>query len=78
MMKQIDDCQDGLVVVQGCHQAMAVKLTGDLPIPLGKVTCKSGDLLAARIIYYNVLVLTTPKHPKTSSSHMFVRQESLI
>jgi hypothetical protein len=32
MKEQIDDGQDGLVVL-GFHQAMAVKLTGNLPIP---------------------------------------------
>ena len=42
-MEQIGDGQDGLDVM-GCHHAMAMKLTGDLPIPLGKVACKSGDL----------------------------------
>ena len=38
-MEQIDNGRDGLVVI-GFHQAMAVKLTGDLHTPLGKVTCK--------------------------------------
>ena len=40
--EQINDGQDGLVV-QDC-QVMAVKLTGSLPIPLGKVACKFGNL----------------------------------
>ena len=52
MTEQIDDGRDGLVVL-GCHQGMAVKLTGDLPIPLGKARCKSGDLLAVRLIINN-------------------------
>ena len=52
MTEQIDDGRDGLVVL-GCHQGMAVKLTGDLPIPLGKAGYKSGDLLAVRLIIYN-------------------------
>ena len=38
-----DDGRDGHVVL-GCHQAMVMRLTGDLLIPLGKVACKSGDL----------------------------------
>jgi hypothetical protein len=42
-MEQIDDGRDGLVVT-GCHHVVAVRLSGDLPIPLGKVACKSGDL----------------------------------
>ena len=32
---QINDGQDGLVV-QGFHHVMTARLTGDLPIPLGK------------------------------------------
>jgi len=35
-MEQIDDGRDGLAD-QGFHELMAVKLTGNLPIPLGKV-----------------------------------------
>jgi hypothetical protein len=35
------------------HHAMAARLTGDLPIPLGKAACKYSDLLAARLIYIN-------------------------
>jgi hypothetical protein len=58
MTEQIDDGRDGPVVL-GCHQGMAVKLTGDLPIPLGKVACKSGDLSVIRFINNNLLVLTT-------------------
>jgi len=42
MTEQNDDGRDGLVV-KCCHQAMAVKPIGDLPIPLEKVTCKSCD-----------------------------------
>ncbi len=57
-MEQIDDGRDGPVVL-GCHQGMAVKLTGDLPIPLGKVGCKSGDLSAVRLINNNLLGSTT-------------------
>ena len=52
MTEQIDDDRDGLVVL-GCHQGMAVKLTGDFPLPLGKVGCKSGNLLAVRLIINN-------------------------
>ena len=37
------DGRDGLDV-PGCHHGMAVKITVDLPIPLRKVACKSGDL----------------------------------
>ena len=51
-MEQIADGGDGLVV-RGCHPAiMEVKLTvtGDLLIPLENVACKSGDLLAVRLI----------------------------
>jgi hypothetical protein len=48
-MEQIDDGPDGLVVT-GCHHAMAVKLSGDLSIPLMKVACKAGDLYVARLI----------------------------
>ncbi len=49
MTEHIDNGRDGLDV-PGCHHAMVVKLTVDLPIPLGKVACKSGDLYAARLI----------------------------
>jgi hypothetical protein len=66
-MEQIDDGRDDLVV-QCCHQAMAVKPIGDLPKPLGKVVCTSCDLLAVRIIY-NYLLLSTPQN---TSSDTFV------
>jgi hypothetical protein len=52
MTEKIDDGRDGPVFL-GCHQGMAVKLTGDLPIPLGKVECKAGDLSAVRLINNN-------------------------
>ena len=58
MTEQINDGRDGPVVL-GRHQGIAVKLTGDLPIPLGKVGCKSGDLSVVRLINNNLLVLTT-------------------
>ena len=75
MKEQTDDGRDGLVVL-GFHQAMVVKLTSNLPIPLGKVACKSGDLSAARLINMNLLVLTNQnitkskrsRHPQPSSS----------
>ena len=39
MTEQIDDGRDGPVVL-GCHQGMAVKLTGDLPKGYKKMACK--------------------------------------
>ncbi len=76
-MEQIDNVQDGLII-QGCHPAMAMKLIGDLLIPRGNVDCKFGNLLVVRLIYNNLLALTTPEHPKTSSYHTFVQQECLV
>jgi hypothetical protein len=58
MTEQIDEGRDGPVVL-GCHQGMAVKHKDDLPIPLGKVGCKAGDLSAVRLINNNLLVWTT-------------------
>jgi len=45
----------------GFHHARAVRLSGDLPIPLGKVVCESGDLWAAILFYINLVVSTTCK-----------------
>ena len=59
-MEQIDNGHDGLVVL-GFHHARAVRLSGDLPIPLGKIVCKSGDLWAPILFYINLLVSTTCK-----------------
>jgi hypothetical protein len=47
-MEQIDDGWDGLDV-QGCHQAMGINLTGNLPVHLGKVACKFGGISTARL-----------------------------
>ncbi len=57
-MEQIGDGQDGLVVLD-CHEATAVNLTSDFPIPLGKSACNFGGILTARFIYINLLALTT-------------------
>ena len=61
MMEQIDYGQDGLVVL-GYHQAMVVKLIGDLLIPLGKVACMFCDVSTGRLINNNLLVLTTQEN----------------
>ena len=45
----------------GFHHARAVRLSGDLPIPLGKVVCESGDLWAVILFYINLVVSTTCK-----------------
>ena len=57
--EQIKDGRDGLVIL-GCHQAMAVNLTSNLPIPLGKSACKFDGISTARCVY-NLLVLNSSK-----------------
>jgi hypothetical protein len=57
-MEQINNGLDGLGIL-GCHQAMVVNLTVNLPIPLGKSAYKFGGILTARLIYINLLVSTT-------------------